>query len=304
MRQWLDRANADYGRVGAGTTGIHKACDRQQTFKSVKSKIKKVLSKQDCEYKNNRQLELTIRQAFANFTAIYSEVELGSTLQECYTTGPLVLVYCVDKVMTRAMVINGFTCCGQDCAPDPDGCTVDYYKMMHQCYTDISKEQLNIMQEMIPGLSEMFKLRGTVTYQEMIDRGILPCATSINRDDLSHIRHWSEIVNHEVVVARYEEERRRNDPAERARRRAARDITKAREREERANKIKHDREVRSTQLQIARAREKERFNALSPAEQKLEKDRKKTLKQAAKGAKQERDMKRLEDARMLLDNEL
>ena len=208
VRQWLDEGITDYGRVRAGTTGIHYGCDRQHTFKSVKSKIKKVLSKQDCKNKNNRQLELTIRQAFA----IYSEVEFGSTQQKCYTTGLLVLVYCFDKVMTRAMVINGFTCCGQDCTPDPDGCTVDFYNMMHQCYTDISEEQRNFMQEMTPGLSEIVKLRGTVTYQEMIDRGILPSVTSINRDDLSHICHWSEIVNHEVVVARYEEERRRNDP--------------------------------------------------------------------------------------------
>ena len=99
------------------------------------------------------------------------------------------------------------------------------------------------MQEMTPGLSEISKLCGTVTYLEMIDRGILPCATSINRDDLSHIHHWSEIVNYEVLVARYEEERRRNHPAERARRKAARYITKAREREKRANKVEHDREV-------------------------------------------------------------
>ena len=132
-------------------------------------------SKQDFEYKNNRQLKLTIRQAFANFTAIYSEVEFGSTLQKCYTTGLLVQVYCFDKVMTRAMVINRFTCCGQDCAPNPDGCTVDFYKMMHQCYTDISEEQLIIMQEMTPGLSEIVKLRGTVTYQEMVDRGSYHC---------------------------------------------------------------------------------------------------------------------------------
>ena len=132
--------------------------------------------------------------------------------------------------MTRAMVINGFICCGQDCAPDPDGCKVDFYKIMHQCYTDISEEQLNVIQEMTPGLSEIVKLRGTETYQETIDGGFQLCATSINRDDLSHIRHWSEIVNHKVVVARYEEERHRNDPAKRALRKAARDITKARER--------------------------------------------------------------------------
>ena len=194
------------------------------------------------------------------------------------------------------MVINEFTCCGQDCAPDPDGCTIDFYKMMHHCYTDVSEEQLNIMQEMTPGQSEIVKIRGTVTYQEMIDREILPCATRINRDD---IRHWSDIVNHDIVVARYEEERRRNDPAERARRKTARDITKLREREERANKVKRDREVCSAQLQIARAREKERLNMLSPAEQKLEKDRQNALKQIAKDAIQERGRKRLEDAHVL-----
>ena len=44
--QWLDEANTDYGRIGAGTTCIHNACDRQQTFKSVNCIIKKVLSKQ------------------------------------------------------------------------------------------------------------------------------------------------------------------------------------------------------------------------------------------------------------------
>ena len=80
---------------------------------------------------------------------------------------------------------------------------------------------------MTPELSEIVKLRGTVIYQGMIDSEILPCATSINRDDSTHFRHWSEIVNHKVVVARYEEERHRNDPAEEARRKAARDIAKA-----------------------------------------------------------------------------
>ena len=103
----------------------------------------------------------------------------------------------------------------------------------------------------------------------MVDRGILPCATNINRDDLSHIRHWSEIVNHEVVVARYEDGGRRNDPAERARRKAARDITKAR------NGRSEQTKSNITARFASGAREKERFIALYPAEQKLEKGRKK-----------------------------
>eukprot|EP00602_Paraphysomonas_sp_CaronLab_P009561 CAMPEP_0185020128 /NCGR_PEP_ID=MMETSP1103-20130426/2734_1 /TAXON_ID=36769 /ORGANISM="Paraphysomonas bandaiensis, Strain Caron Lab Isolate" /LENGTH=66 /DNA_ID=CAMNT_0027550843 /DNA_START=1 /DNA_END=198 /DNA_ORIENTATION=+ len=62
------------------------------------------------------------------------------------------------------------------------------------------------MKRAVPTLSEFVKLRGTVTYPEMIAQGISPGLTSINRDDLTHIRHWSEIVSHESVVARYREE--------------------------------------------------------------------------------------------------
>lgn len=55
------------------------------------------------------------------------------------------------------MAINDFTCCCQDCAPDFDECTVDFYQMMHQCYTDITEDQLNRKQEMTSELSEIVK---------------------------------------------------------------------------------------------------------------------------------------------------
>ena len=54
---------------------------------------------------------------------------------------------------------------------------------MRWCYTDISKEQLNIEQEMTSKLSEIVKLHGTVAYQDMILHGFLPCAISVNWDD-------------------------------------------------------------------------------------------------------------------------
>lgn len=105
----------DYGRVGAGSTGIHNACDRQLTFREVRKAVFKCIS-HDSDVSNN-MLQLNIKKCFANFKEAYKTVQFGSTLQEDYLKGLLILCYCFDKTMTRSMVIRGFTCCGQDCMP-------------------------------------------------------------------------------------------------------------------------------------------------------------------------------------------
>ena len=80
-----------------------------------------------------------------------------------------------------------------------------------------------------------------------------------------------------VVVARYKEKRQIDKemiplrgPQEN---RQGYSQSERDKKEEQADKAAYDREVLSAQLQIVRARLKERFNALSPAEQKLEKRR-------------------------------
>ena len=69
--------------------------------------------------------------------------------------------------------------------------------MMHQCYSDISKAQLQLMKEQAPMLVDIIKQEGRITYQQLLDAGIQPGTTTINRDDLTHLRHWSEIITHE-----------------------------------------------------------------------------------------------------------
>lgn len=47
------------------------------------------------------------------------------------------------------------------------------------------------MLEQASGFVDIVKLRGKLTFEEVTANGILPAATSKNRDKLTHIRHWS-----------------------------------------------------------------------------------------------------------------
>jgi hypothetical protein len=211
IRELLDESLTDYGRVGAGTTGIHNACDRQLTFREVKRRIKKLIS--ECYKFNNRQLSSAIQKAFDRLHAAFPGAKFGSKLREDYEYGLVALCASFDKVMDRAMVMAGFKCCGQDCEPDENGVTIDFHKMMYQCYTDISQGQLELMQASTPELVTIIKREGGLTLQDFVDRGIEPGQTTIDRGLLNHVRHWSEIINHDKVVARYELERLAKDPA-------------------------------------------------------------------------------------------
>ena len=126
----------------------------------------------------------------------FARVDFKPQLRSDYAHGLQLLVYSFGKVMNREMVIRGFQCCGQDCKEKANGLTVDFDKMMHQCYTDISEEQLRRMREEAPSLMECVKAKGTCSLQDFLDHGIEPGTTTIDRTALSHVRHWSEIITH------------------------------------------------------------------------------------------------------------
>lgn len=51
-------------------------------------------------------------------------------------------------------------------------------------------------------LSKLIELN-TVFWDKMNAAGIATSDTSMNRDNLTHIRHWSEIVTHKAVQQRF-----------------------------------------------------------------------------------------------------
>jgi vacuolar-type H+-ATPase subunit I/STV1 len=78
---------------------------------------------------------------------------------------------------------------------------------MQQCYTDIPREQLELMEHSTGYFVDIIKDQGTVFYMQFIEKGIRPGATTINRDDLTHVRHWAEIINQEATLARFKLEK-------------------------------------------------------------------------------------------------
>ena len=69
VRDLLNAENIWYGRVGAGTTGIHNACDRQLTFRETKKETRKAL-------KNNLEMSnfFSSWQYYQGISEVYEQV--------------------------------------------------------------------------------------------------------------------------------------------------------------------------------------------------------------------------------------
>jgi hypothetical protein len=283
MRYLLKQSHIFYARVGAGTTGIAQACDRQVIYREIKKLIRRLLEK-GIEIEN-RQLEHAIRQAFLRFKHTFPTVEFGKGLQDCYVEGLVILVHCFDKTMTRDTTIRGFTCCGQDCNPDENNCTVDFQKMMNQCYTNIPSEQRMLMLEQAAGFADIVKLRGKLTYKEVTANGILPGNTTIDRDSLTHIRHWSEVVTMDHVVECYREEMAAKDPAVIQQKKAAALVAKQHIKMQGNQKMATEKARKKASALVAKDNERLRVEALSPNSRQAEAMTKAQAKQQLKDAK-------------------
>jgi len=201
----FEDAKTDYGRVGASTTGIHNACDRAYTFRETKKSVRQ-LTKNGAKI-SNTLLELGLKKAFENLKLTFASLQLTSHFISCITEGLLTLTRAYQETMTPQMVKNGFSICGQHCDPkEPGGPTVDFARMMYQCYSDISAEQMELMEQKTNYFSDILRTEGRITYHELKDAGINPGTTTIDRTNLTSTRHWSEIINHEKTVLRYRAE--------------------------------------------------------------------------------------------------
>jgi hypothetical protein len=190
----FDTHNISYCRVGAGTTGIHQAGDRQYTFRETK-KFVSTATRNKMEV-HDQSRERNIENAFRGLVAKFPQTTATATadFRKRMTYGLLLLIKAYQRV-TPDMIAKGFEVSGQSRLPDENGVTVDFDCIMAQCYTDIPKAQLELMQELTDYFVDIIKNQGTVNYHQFLEKGIQPGTTSINRDDLTHVRHWSEIIN-------------------------------------------------------------------------------------------------------------
>lgn len=196
-------------KVGAGTTGIHQACDRAQTFRVTK---KGPGSIEDMQNRNhiptNDFLKGQIKNAFQNFSHSFTAIKITANIIERYAEALIMLSEVYQNKVNKDVIADGFICSGQHCMPSREGeSTVSFRTMMHQCYTDISADQLTLMQQMTPHFIDIIKTRGEITFEELVAQQLHPGKTTIPRNELCRVRHWSEIVNHAFVVRKFEAKR-------------------------------------------------------------------------------------------------
>ena len=228
---------------------------------------------------------------------------IGICKDTIYINGILTLVRSYENVFSPVLARTGFECCGQSCDPDEnDGLSISFDMIMQQCYTDVPTEQLEHMQRVAPDLAEIVKLKGTVTYEDFIEHGIHPGPTSINRSDLNHVRHWSEIINHEETIKRFEQEVLEKNPEtiERRKREAAAIIFL--EKENKEQERKRQTTLQRAQKLLAKDAETKRFASLSAKEKLEEKRAQKTARVAATALKVQQKQAEIDNAKLLVMN--
>lgn len=285
LREKFKDARIDYGRVGAGQTGIHNACDRMWLFRETKAKVRKARQQQrDCY---DEILSKEMDALFDEYNQEYESCPLSSTYRNNLIKGLEVLLWAFSHTMTRDCIRWGFEVCGQHKrVPDPSGNTISFERMMYQCYTDIKVSDMELMKAAIPELSEKVRQHGTLSWEDMNDANIPTSDTSIDRSKLNHIRHWAEIVTCDEVVERFHAEQATNDPAVLAEKKklesARKLLAKKAEDDTKAAKKEADKKA----VDDAKAEEKARVDAMPPAEKKLYKKRAAEEKKVASEAKE------------------
>jgi hypothetical protein len=303
IRELFRSLDIDYTRVGAGTTRIHNACDRAGTFKHVHRKNKETIRKNTDI--SNPDLEEKLEITFKNLKLKFPSISIGSGHIKNIISGLLRLTYVYQVVHNRVQAIQAFRVSGQHCAPHPvTGSTVDFEKMMYQCYSTISKSQMDLMYNLAPMFVRDYVLKvGHVPHEILGQYGIQTGATTINRDDLCGMRHSSEIITHDETLNRYKEFHRIRDPLFIAENKKIKDAFDIIEKE----RLRKEKEEGIIAMKLI---EKDRLAALTSQEKKAEDDLKKinaALKRTAKADKRKIESdtiaEKLKIARLLVNDE-
>jgi hypothetical protein len=136
---------------------------------------------------------------------------------------------------------------------------------MYQCYTDIPSIELDRMQAITDYFVPLVREQGTIYYDQFVEQGLQPGSTSINRNNLTHVRHWAEIINNNnMTIARLQAEKKKKDRNEIAQSkdgiRATKILLDYQKELDKVEKKQHKEELKINQKRL--------FDALPPEEKK------------------------------------
>jgi hypothetical protein len=202
-------AKTDGGKGPPGATGGHQASDKAPVFRDVKGanlKLQKAGKHTFCA-----TLEKNIVKAFNGFIARYppSSVPFPAAKRTKIAHGCQRIVYVLKNgVASPEKVARGFSCCGQqrvEAVEEPlhwDG-SVDYDRIMQQCYADFSAESLQLMRDKVPEMVAKLREDGMVLDAFMDSLGIPVAKDHVNRDGKVVWQQHAKLITHEDSIASF-----------------------------------------------------------------------------------------------------
>jgi hypothetical protein len=202
-------------------------------------------------FKLNRAISMTM-DGEHRFTSARRTL-IGNSLQQ--------VVYSIQHVLTPEIVKTGYKRIGQY--------TVSFMTTMSRCTRPISAVDMDIMQQKLPAMVDIFRSKGVLTESDMDSQNILSVNEEANnarpKDDRPLHQQRSVIMNSLDCIAQYRSyvNNRDAEPARRAlavqQRDAARIVKEAKAREVSARKALKDAEkVRRTNLTLAERKEEDK----------------------------------------------
>lgn len=195
-------------------TGSHQACDRASTFRELKRRIKNQCQKGEISGPKRLTLLNNLNQSFDSLQSLFPSITVTREFKDKVIRGCEIFVDTTkNDCLSDHTIRTGFTICGhhrdisddlilpsQNCNFGLEYSTVDFDKIMSQCYTKIPKEEQGKMKAALPQLVKIMRENGRITDIEMDNLNImkLPEEYHIDRDNFVLWRQHAQLITHDV----------------------------------------------------------------------------------------------------------
>ena len=247
------------------------------------SKIGEVLE----DYHNEKHIDMYDNQLAA---VVDAEVVISAKHKKKICYAILRINHVLKNYLKPSHIVDGFKITGQhvfDKEKASDQSTVSFVHVMSQCYKKLENEDYAVMQENAEAHIQTYRRTGRLSNEEMDNSNIWNTNDMVSRDDRQLSYQGAVLITHTDTVARYKDYRQIQLDNKNPEIIAARKALATAMRNLRKNTILNAQKETSEEAKRIKQREKqleaERFAALTAAEKKLYKEKKK-LENAGKRA--------------------
>ena len=198
----------DVGKISASASSIHQSSDAGNIFKASKGRVWNKLKSGTTYF--NPGLIKSVKDAIADVERLFS-ISVSGNMKTKIGRSICTITEAIQEVVTPRVVIDGFLKSGQ-ISRDPDVEGPDYSTVMCQCYSDFSREQLDLcLHRSVDVDIAIMQRTGQLTESQM-DEGHIPKIEEVNkipRDQRPLMNQRATVITATDTVARWQEYHRR-----------------------------------------------------------------------------------------------